>query len=202
MRSVFALAALAATAHAAASPWASWGTKKTTSDCMTDAQAKKVANNFKTLIDDYSDKLANQTLTEDFIDYSDSVGELINGGCTEGGSFTLGDATFATRAEFEAGQGAQPAIPFEILNLYNNCNSVTIRWLSKGEGQEPQQVTGIINMETEKNPDKKSSQKWLINTVYSEFNSGAWLVNLGVFVPPQCPPPPPPSKMLKRSIFV
>ena len=37
----------------------------------------------------------------------------------------LGDATFATRAEFEAGQGAQPAIPFEILNLYNNCNSVS-----------------------------------------------------------------------------
>lgn len=51
-------------------------------------------------------------------------------------------------------------------------SQVTIRWLSKGKGQEPQQVTGIIIMETEKNPDRKSSQKWLINTVYSEFNSG------------------------------
>ena len=89
MRSVFALAALAVTAHAAAAPWSSWGTKKTTSNCMSDSDAKKVANNFKTLIDEYSDKLANQTLTEDFIDYSDSVGELINGGCTEGGSFTV-----------------------------------------------------------------------------------------------------------------
>jgi hypothetical protein len=49
---------------------------------------------------------------------------------------------------------------------------VTIRWVSKGTGQEPQQVTGIIIMETEKNPDTKSTQKWLINTVYSEFNSG------------------------------
>lgn len=56
---------------------------------MSDSDAKKVANNFKTLIDEYSDKLANQTLTEDFIDYSDSVGELINGGCTTGGSFTV-----------------------------------------------------------------------------------------------------------------
>jgi beta-mannanase len=89
MRSVFALAALAATAHAAAAPWASWGTNKATSKCMSDSEAKKVANNFKTLIDEYSDKLANATLTEDFIDYSDSVGELINGGCTEGGSFTV-----------------------------------------------------------------------------------------------------------------
>ena len=90
MRSAaFALAALVATAHAAAAPWASWGTKKATSNCMTDANAKKVANNFKTLIDAYTDKLANATLTEDFIDYSDSVGELINGGCTTGGSFTV-----------------------------------------------------------------------------------------------------------------
>lgn len=32
-------------------------------------------------------------------------------------------------------------------------------------------------METEKNPDKKSSQKWLINTVYSEFNSGKSVPN-------------------------
>ena len=50
---------------------------------------------------------------------------------------------------------------------------VTIRWLSKGPGQEPQQVTGIIVLETVKNADKKASQKWLIKTVYSEFNSGA-----------------------------
>lgn len=28
--------------------------------------------------------------------------------------------------------------------------------------------------------------QWLISTVYSEFNSGAWLVNLGVFKPGNC----------------
>ena len=98
MRSVFALAALAVTAHAAAAPWSSWGTKKTTSNCMSDSDAKKVANNFKTLIDEYSDKLANQTLTEDFIDYSDSVGELINGGCTTGGSVKVSAPAVITLA--------------------------------------------------------------------------------------------------------
>lgn len=166
----------------------------------------------------------------------------------------LGAPTFSSRAEFEAGQGAQPAIPFEILNLWNNCNSVsgssfllyssidpvidtdsslsqvTIRWVS---AQSPQIVTGIIVLEVKKNSDSKASQKWLIKTVYSEFNSGmsaffpfldgpppirlgqqgnynvlltrpnpgAWLVNLGVFVPPVCPAPPPPTNG-KRSIFV
>lgn len=27
------------------------------------------------------------------------------------------------------------------------------------------------------------SEPWIINTVYSEFNSGAWLYDLGIFVP-------------------
>lgn len=87
MRFIFALAALAATASASATPWASsWGTKRTTSNCMSDSDAKKVANNFQTLIASYSDAFADQTLTKDFVDYSDSVNELINGGCTDGGS--------------------------------------------------------------------------------------------------------------------
>lgn len=53
---------------------------------MSDSDAKKVANNFQTLIASYSDSFADQTLTKDFVDYSDSVNELINGGCTDDGS--------------------------------------------------------------------------------------------------------------------
>lgn len=63
----------------------------------------------------------------------------------------------------------------------HNCDTVTIRWLSKGPGQEPEQVTGIIVLET-----VNLSNTWLIKTVYSEFNSGAWLVNLGIFKPSNC----------------
>ena len=81
MRSVLALATIAFTASAAATPWG-WGTQRTTSNCMSDSDAKNVANNFKTLIASYSDAFADQTLTVDFVDYSDSVIELINGACT------------------------------------------------------------------------------------------------------------------------
>jgi hypothetical protein len=49
---------------------------------MSDSDASTVANNFKTLIASYSDAFADQTLTVDFVDYSDSVIELINGACT------------------------------------------------------------------------------------------------------------------------
>lgn len=44
----------------------------------------------------------------------------------------------------------------------------------------------MIAMETKPNPSNKSKYKDLISLVYSEFNSGAWLVNLGVFKP-SCP---------------
>jgi hypothetical protein len=50
---------------------------------MSDAAATKVANNFGTLIASYSSDFADQTLTTDFVDYSDSVIELINGACTD-----------------------------------------------------------------------------------------------------------------------
>lgn len=85
MRFIFALAAFAATA--AAAPWANWGVShglnypRTTSNCMSDSDATKVANNFKTLIAAYSDSFSNKTMAVDFVDYSDSVMELINGGC-------------------------------------------------------------------------------------------------------------------------
>ena len=91
----------------------------------------------------------------------------------------LGSVTFDSRASFEAGQSSQPAIPFEILNLWYACEGpVVIRWRS---AQEPEIITGNIVMETERSGN--TTEPWLIKTVYSEFNSGAWLVNLGVFTP-------------------
>jgi hypothetical protein len=45
----------------------------------------------------------------------------------------------------------------------------------------PEEVTGIIVMETKY--QKSTSEPFLIKTVYSEFNSGAWLVDLNVFTP-------------------
>jgi hypothetical protein len=144
--------------------------------CMTYDQATVVADNFKNLIANYSDALANEVLTVDFEDYSDSVTELINSGCT--GPQALGAATFDSRASFEAGQGSQPAIPFEILNMWYACTGpVVIRWKS---AQTPEEVTGNIVLETVRG---NGSEPWLIKTTYSEFNSGAWLVNLGVFKP-------------------
>jgi len=191
MRAVSAVVAtslaFAVQATAAASPatWGgSWGIWKSPNwlqtnggACMTDGDAQTVANNFEALIANYSDALANKTLTVNFHDYTDSVIELIDSGCPNG-PVPLGVPTFDSRASFEVGQGSQPAIPFLKLNVWHNCETVTLRWMST---MSPSNVTGIIVLES-----VYQDKTWLINTVYSEFNSGAWLVDLGVFKPTNC----------------
>lgn len=52
--------------------------------CMNKDQAQQVADNFHQLIAAYSDKLADQTLTKGFNDYSDSVTTLIDNACATG----------------------------------------------------------------------------------------------------------------------
>ena len=93
--------------------------------CMSGSQAQQVATNFGHLISAYSATLANQTLTANYVDYSDSVNTLINNGCTS--PQTLGQATFTSRAAFESGQASQPNVPFEQLNLWYTCNDVILR---------------------------------------------------------------------------
>ena len=95
-------------------------------------------------------------------------------------------------------QSSQPPIPFTILKIWHNCNAVFLRWRTDAPGtvQPEQPVTGIIAIETVPNPKKRTDQQWLIKVVYSEFNSGAWLYDLGIFKPeckadgtPANPPP-------------
>ncbi|KAF2484534.1 hypothetical protein BDY17DRAFT_323379 [Neohortaea acidophila] len=154
------------------------------SSCMCADDAQQVASNFQALIGQpFSATLAEAALAPTFTDYSDSVIELINAGCP--GPLTLGNPTFTSRETFIQGQGKQAPIPFQILNLYNTCSAVILRWRSSAPGfvQPEQQVTGIIILETVANPDAAAaaSQPWLIETVYSEFNSGAWLIDVGNF---------------------
>jgi hypothetical protein len=71
----------------------------------------------------------------------------------------------------------------------HNCDTVTLRWRSPmpnptaSQAPNPQeQVTGIIVLET-RFQGFNCPQPFLISTIYSEFNSGAWLYDLEVFKP-------------------
>jgi len=165
-----------------------WGNGDGNSHCMDDTQANQVAENFRDLIAAYTNATAEAVLSTDIHDYSDSVITLIDAGCPSGPD-ALGAATFDSLASFEAGQGGQPNITFELLKVWHNCDTVTLRWRSPtpnpGPGPAPaaqEQVTGIVVLETAFN-GYDSAQPFLIETIYSEFNSGAWLYDLEVFQP-------------------
>ena len=151
--------------------------------CLSASQAQTVADNFRaTIAEPFSVSNVRAQFTKNFHDYSDSVIELIDAGCPNG-PVPLGSATFASRKAFIQGQSAQQPITFNILNLWHNCDTVIIRWQTPNPGtvQPAEQVTGIIVIEVVQG--SSSSEPWLINTVYSEVNSGAWLYDLGNFTP-------------------
>jgi hypothetical protein len=84
--------------------------------------------------------------------------------------------TFSSRAAFIAGQGAQtPLASVTTLNVWINCDTIVWRWRAVVSPDATAPVTGIDVMEID-----SAGQ---IETIYSEFDNGAWLLDLGN---PQC----------------
>jgi len=147
-------------------------------NCLSYYDANTLATNFGKLISSYSGTLANQTLSANFqYDYSESVNTLIDNGGTA--PQALLDPTFTSRAGFESASADQPSVPFAVQDIWYTCNTITVRWLS---AQTPQPVVGISVLGTIRGPNRNPS-KYQINKIWAEFDSGAWLVNLGIFTP-------------------
>jgi len=174
--------------------------------CLNNDHALKVANNFKDLISAYTDETAEAVLCTDVTDYSDSVITLMDSGCPSSAPAgsplpfkALGSATFDSLDTFKDGQGGQPNITFDIQNVWHSCGEVIVRWRSPmpnpyqgAPGSLPdapvnneEQVTGIAVLETAFN-GWNAAQPFLIGRIWSEFNSGAWLYDLGVYKPANC----------------
>ncbi|KAG9677416.1 hypothetical protein KCU99_g1676, partial [Aureobasidium melanogenum] len=152
--------------------------------CISAPDASLIATNFGMTISNYTEPLAVQLFTNNFTDQSDSVLTLMHEPGLQ--AQDLGKLTFSSKANFLAAQGAQPNVPFEILNLWNTCNTVIIRWLS---AQTPLPVQGIsvatvqLAIKGQGGGFGTGAQKWQINNIVAEFNSGAWLGNFGY---PEC----------------
>jgi len=110
--------------------------------CLSQSDVNTLTTHFGDLVSAYSQKLANQTLTVDFVDYSESIITLMDGAGTTPKAL-LGMA-FTSRANFEAQSSAQPSVPFQVQNTWYNCDTITIRWLS---AQSPQPVSKTGSMD-------------------------------------------------------
>ena len=103
----------------------------------------------------------------------------------------LGTLTFATKALFLNASLTQPPVPFTILQTWHTCDTVIIRWVAHppllpGVTTPAQQVQGFDALIVE--PSSNGFQPYQIKTTYGEFNSGAWLADLGR---PECAAPAP-----------
>ncbi|EXJ95636.1 hypothetical protein A1O1_00758 [Capronia coronata CBS 617.96] len=119
---------------------------------------------------DFASK-ANALLADLFKDTSGSINFLARQ--------NISAVTFPNKAAFIAGQGAQPPIPtVTTLDIFYTCNKIAWRWVGRGIGSGQYEVKGIDTFTV-----TSSGQ---ISEVYAEFNSGAWLADIGY---PECPQP-------------
>ncbi|OAP61881.1 hypothetical protein AYL99_04084 [Fonsecaea erecta] len=147
---------------------------KGTVTCLSSAAATSVVNGFASLLTAYTNATAEALLADDFTDTSDSINFLAGN--------PLGSVTFPSKLAFELGQGTQPAIGFELLNIDAiTCTVIAFRWEAILGTASP--VKGINILYTE-NPTQ-TENGWQIQSVFSEFNSGLWTTEIGgTCVPP------------------
>lgn len=157
---------------------------------MTPDEAETTADIFRMLIQEYSHELATEALTEDFVDWASSVNIIINKGAA--GPKSMDKPTFASRAAFIDGQGKQPQIPFTKIRVWPGCRHVAMRWKTgksaNGHLTEVDDIPVHGHVIIDVVPAEAGNRfNWRIKNIWSEFNSGAWLVNLGVFKPAMLP---------------
>jgi len=136
--------------------------------CLTNSTAAYLVNGFASLLTAYNNNTANAILASDFTDTSDSINFLIGA--------PLGTTTFPSKAAFEGGQGIQPSIGFSILSIDFGCTFAAFRWVAT-VGLQIDPVKGI-NVLYASNLNGTAAG-WQIESMYSEFNVGAWEVDIG-----------------------
>lgn len=177
--SALALAASLLAGSAVAQSWA----QPRDAFCLCDSDADQIGQDFADLISNFNQTFAEQVLAPDYTDQSDSVNTLIDNGGTS--PIPLGALTFATKAAFISASAQQPPVPFKILQTWHTCDTVIIRWVANPPTapgvSSAEQVQGFDALIVE--PSTTGFQPYQIKTTYGEFNSGAWLVDLGK---PEC----------------
>jgi hypothetical protein len=95
----------------------------------------------------------------------------------------LGSVTFPSQGAFIGGQGTQPAIGFTLLAVDSvSCEGViTFRWSANVGGPLPVKGINVLYTELVAGGDINAvgAGGWQITRVFSEFNSAAWVIDIG-----------------------
>jgi len=149
--------------------------------------AVQIVNDFVSTLTAFNVDVATNLLAPTFTDHSDSINFLIGA--------PLGSATFPSPQAYIAGQGAQPPIGLEILAIdaITSDGVIVFRWTAS-VGLEIIPVNGIsvlYAIQSGPDPTIVGPGGYQLGQLFSEFNSAAWVVDIGGTV--TLPPPPPSS---------
>ncbi|KAG2419403.1 hypothetical protein HFD88_004199 [Aspergillus terreus] len=163
--------------------WAlpTWAAQK--APCLTDAEAQQLTDNFAWMIASWklnitkSEELLLQSVSPTVHDYSASVVNLESAGCRSGPQ-----PLDSTRDEFAADQLNVPPFELNVQQVWHSCDTISFRWNAP---QRVRDVTGLVVLETVPAPPGRPLRH-VIQTIYSEFDTAAFLVNTGAFRPANC----------------
>jgi hypothetical protein len=145
------------------------GTDDVPGFCLSDGDVDTIVSDFINLLvhtqEDFNVGLANELLADDFADYSDSINYLEES--------QLGAVSFANKQEFIDGQGNQPPFPsVDTLATFHTCDRIAWRWQANTAALPIRGINMFL-----------VNDQLQIRTIYVEFNSGAFLKNIGS---PEC----------------
>ncbi|EON61138.1 hypothetical protein W97_00349 [Coniosporium apollinis CBS 100218] len=137
--------------------------------CVTDREAAALVPRFQELYRFADQAVADEILTDDFHEYSDSVNWIIfNATKPPGAPVHTSKAEFlATWQAVQAATG--PGEPFEPLNIWHSCHTISFRWISR---TRPYPLIGVDVLELHPKTHK-------IQNDYAELNTAALLANAG-----------------------
>ncbi|EXJ87980.1 hypothetical protein A1O1_04907 [Capronia coronata CBS 617.96] len=170
MHTSFLVTVLALAASVIAQPWSHWPGKHT---CLNDTGVAYLVQGYTYLLEkpggpDFN-ATANAILSDKFFVLSDSINSL--------SGRPLGSPAYPSKQGFIASQSLTPPLPVvATLGTFYNCASVSWRWNASGIGSNQYEIKGIINFDV-------NVTTLQIDAVYSEFNTAAFLQDLGS---PEC----------------
>jgi hypothetical protein len=183
-----ALLALSATVSAAPSLWGLTSYAKAVDDslpscsssttCIPYTTALEIQQQFISTLTAYNSAVASNLLSPNLVDYSASINFLAKGGANA----NLSAPTFPNAQAYMAGQGSQPAINMTILSTDAiTCDgTIVFRWVAGvGTGRLPAHGMTILKAVQSGQLVMVGPQGWQLGSIFTEFNSAAWIMDIG-----------------------
>lgn len=150
--------------------------KRGSSQCIPYSTAQQLVNDWVTTLTTPTDTAVfTNLLAPSFTDTSDSINFIAG--------IPLGSVTFPSAEAYTQGQGSQQPIGLSILNIDAvTCEGViAVRWVAT-VGEAIDNVKGIsvlYAVQSGSDCDVVGPSGWQLGTLYSEFNSAAWAIDIG-----------------------